>query len=58
MDYRYYSYNCLAARFNHQPCDGRIHSYSTGDRHCGRAGPDHYRQTAVMTPAASGKEYL
>lgn len=58
MDYRCDPGDSVAAWFRYQLYDGRIHSCSAGDRHCGRADSGHYRQTAVMTRIAPGKEYL
>jgi hypothetical protein len=57
MDYRCDPGDSVAAWFSYQLYDGRSHSHSAGDRHCGGAGPGHYWQTAVMTRTASGKEY-
>jgi len=58
MDYRCNPGDSVAAGFRYQLYDGRIHSHSAGDRHCGRAGPGHYRQKADVTRTAPGKEYL
>jgi len=58
LDHLCDSFGFVAASIVERLHGGRINSCSDGNHHRGGVGLDDYRQTTVMTQAASRREYL